>query len=84
VNLTTYDILRWDSRELIAIDSSPDCVVNTLRLDFVKHKITMGSTLTGAKGMTLPNGKGFCEGLDLKTAFLGGVPVPAGTKKETK
>ena len=75
VNLSTYDILRWDSRELIAVDSSPICIVNTLRADFAKKKVTMSSTLTGEKGMPMPNGKGYCDtyGADLKTAFLGGL-----------
>src|SRR5437868_4148625 len=56
VDLSSYDILRWDSRELIAVDSSPICIVNTLRADFTKKKVTMSSTLTGEKGMPMPNG----------------------------
>jgi len=56
VDLSSYDILRWDSRELIAVDSSPICIVNTLRADFAKKKVTMSSTLTGEKGMPMPNG----------------------------
>ena len=31
VNLTSFDMLRWVMSELIAVDSSPICVVNTLR-----------------------------------------------------
>src|SRR5947207_8132348 len=61
VVLDSYDILRWDSRELIAVDSSPICIVNTLRADFAKKKVTMSSTLTGEKGMPMPNGKGYCD-----------------------
>jgi hypothetical protein len=30
VALINFDILRWDKHELIAVDSSPICVVNTL------------------------------------------------------
>jgi len=28
VNLDTFDILRWDDKEMIAVDSSPICMVN--------------------------------------------------------
>jgi hypothetical protein len=35
VYLGSFDILRWDSKEMIAVDSSPICVVSTLRVDFV-------------------------------------------------
>src|SRR6516165_9957776 len=35
VGLTSYYILRWDKNELIAVDSSPICLVNTLRFDLV-------------------------------------------------
>ena len=44
VNLTSFDILRWDATEIIAVDSSPICVVNTLRFDFAAKKVTIGST----------------------------------------
>jgi hypothetical protein len=39
VSLTSFDILRWDASEMIAVDSSPICVVNTLRFDFVAKKV---------------------------------------------
>src|ERR1035437_8625015 len=45
--LSSFDILRWDSRELIAVDSSPICVVNTLRFDFAAKKVTITMSLKG-------------------------------------
>jgi hypothetical protein len=47
VNLDTFDILRWDDREMISVDSSPTCVVNTLRFDFVSKKVSLSSTSKG-------------------------------------
>jgi hypothetical protein len=47
VNLDTFDILRWDGREMISVDSSPTCVVNTLRFDFVSRKVSLSSTSKG-------------------------------------
>src|ERR1022692_2978960 len=29
VSLTSFDILRWDTSEMIAVDSSPMCLFNT-------------------------------------------------------
>jgi hypothetical protein len=66
VTLDSFDIVRWDKQEMIAIDSSPICLVNTLRADFVKHKVTLSST---SKGETKNK---YCEGTDTPTAFLGG------------
>jgi len=66
-SLTNFDILRWDKRELIAVDSSPICVVNTLRLDFAAKKVTITMAL---KGETKDP---FCKGVQATTAFLGGV-----------
>ncbi len=40
VGVESYDILRWDTNEMIAVDSSPICVVNTLRFDFANKKVT--------------------------------------------
>jgi hypothetical protein len=65
--LSSFDILRWDKRELIAVDSSPICVVNTLRFDFAAKKVTMTMSL---KGETKDP---FCKNLKATTAFLGGV-----------
>ena len=57
VSLTSFDILRWDASEMIAVDSSPICVVNTLRFDFAAKKVSLSSTL---KGETRDK---FCTGL---------------------
>jgi len=65
-NLTTYDIVRWDSRVMIAVDSSPTCVVNTLRVDFVANKVSLSSILKGTQDKA-------CESFTLPpTAFLAG------------
>ncbi len=47
VSLSSLDILRWDASELIAVDSSPICVVNTLRFDFAAKKVSLSSTSKG-------------------------------------
>ena len=47
VNFTSYDILRWDKNEMIAVDSSPICLVNNLRFDFAAKKVSISSTLKG-------------------------------------
>jgi len=65
--LNSFDILRWDKRELIAVDSSAICVVNTLRFDFVAKKVTI---TTSPKGETKDP---FCKGAETTTGFLGGV-----------
>jgi hypothetical protein len=44
VSLFAYDILRWDDKEMIAVDSSPVCVVNTLRADLISKRITLSTT----------------------------------------
>src|SRR5271170_6759447 len=64
--LNSFDILRWDNRELIAVDSSPICVVNTLRFDFAAKKVTVTMAL---KGETKDP---FCKDIKATTAFLGG------------
>ena len=67
VDLTAFDILRWDSREIIAVDSSPICIVNTLRVDLVTKRITLSSS---DKGVTKDP---LCKGSDkLSTAVLWG------------
>jgi hypothetical protein len=67
VSLDGFDILRWDSREIIAVDSSPICIVNTLRVDFVTKRITLSSS---DKGVTKDS---LCKGSDkLSTAVLWG------------
>jgi hypothetical protein len=67
VDLTTFDILRWDSQEIIAVDSTPICVVNTLRVDLAAKRVTLSSS---DKGMTKDP---LCKGSDkLSTAVLWG------------
>ena len=44
VSLSSFDILRWDTSEMIAVDSSPICLVNTLRFDFAAKKVSISST----------------------------------------
>ena len=39
VSLDNYDVLRWDKQEMIAVDSSPICIVNTLRADFAAKSL---------------------------------------------
>jgi hypothetical protein len=36
-----------DKQELIAVDSSPICAVNTLRIDFAAKKVTITNALKG-------------------------------------
>ncbi|MGA2201633.1 MAG: hypothetical protein ABSD89_14470 [Halobacteriota archaeon] len=78
--LNSFDILRWDKRELIAIDSSPICVVNTLRFDFAAKKVTITMAL---KGETKDP---FCKDMKATTAFLGGVKdkIKSEMKKPSK
>jgi hypothetical protein len=71
VSLDSFDILRWDNQELIAVDSSPICVVNTLRADFTAKKVSISST---SKAETRDK---FCTAMyadpaTFKTAFLMG------------
>jgi hypothetical protein len=77
VKLTTYDILRWDAVELIAVDSSPICLANTLRFDFAAKSVSLS---TASKGDTKNE---FCKNLPTTpTAFLiGGREEP---KKKDK
>jgi hypothetical protein len=68
VSLTAFDILRWDSQEIIAVDSSPICIVNTLRADLNAKRITLSSS---DKGVTKDP---MCKGSDkLSTAVLWGM-----------
>jgi hypothetical protein len=67
VTLDGFDILRWDAREMIAVDSSAICVVNTIRADFIEKTITISS----AKKATASADKDpFCKYADQSTAFL--------------
>lgn len=47
LNFDSFDILRWDANELIAVESSPICVVNTLRVDFLNKKVSLSSASKG-------------------------------------
>jgi hypothetical protein len=67
VNLETLDILRWDSQELIAVDSSPVCQVNQIRFDFKTKQVTATKSLKGESKDP------FCKDLKSTTAFLGGL-----------
>jgi hypothetical protein len=67
VDLIAFDILRWDSKEVIAVDSSPICLVNTVRVDLITKRITLSSS---DKGVTKDP---FCKGSDkTPTAVLWG------------
>jgi hypothetical protein len=79
VSITSFDILRWDTSEMIAINSSPICLVNTLRFDFAAKKVSLSST---SKGETRDK---FCKDLtpsDTATAFLTGAIGENGQKKK--
>ena len=82
VNLATLNILRWDGKELLADDSEPDspiCVVNTLRADFTKRRVTWTAAYNGKTEDP------FCKHHKLPTTAIllgrGGIIRPEGTKK---
>lgn len=67
VALDGFDVLRWDEREMIAVDSSAICVVNTIRADLVAKTVTISS----AKKATESAEKDpLCKLVDQSTAFL--------------
>jgi hypothetical protein len=77
VSLDSFDILRWDKSELIAVDSSPICMVNTLRFDFAAKKVSISST---SKGETQDP---YCKLITpamMVTAFLTGAIGESGQK----
>jgi hypothetical protein len=79
VLLETFDILRWDEHEMIAVDSEAICVVNTLRFDFDKKQVSLSST---SKGIT---GNVFCKAAEADTkgtAFLIGKDFFTGKGKK--
>ena len=84
VNVDDFDVLRWDADELIAVDSSPICVANNLRVDFKTKKVSISSTSKGASDDK------FCREVDadpaaLKTAFLTGTKdIVSGMKQRGK
>jgi hypothetical protein len=65
--LDGFDILRWDDKELIAVDSSPICVVNTIRADFVSKTVTISSS---KKATEQADKDTFCKFADESTAVL--------------
>ncbi len=67
VNLDTLDILRWDSQELIAVDSTPICQMNQIRFDFKTKQVTATNSLKGDSKDPL------CKDAKSTTAFLGGL-----------
>ena len=67
VVLDAFDILRWDEREMLAVDSSAICVINTIRADFVAKTITINSAKKATK---LADEDPFCTDVDQSTAFL--------------
>ena len=48
VNLDTFDIVRWDDDEMIAV-SSGYCIEETLRLDFVAKRVSLSEALISEK-----------------------------------
>jgi hypothetical protein len=65
VGLTEFDILRWDSQEMVAEDNSAICVVGILRADFIRKRVTMSSADKGV------NKDPFCAGSNrVPTAVL--------------
>ena len=71
VDLTSYNILRWDNHELVAEDTSPICEVNTLRFDLVAKKVSISSV---QKTDGLANKDPLCKDLGVAPpAFLGGM-----------
>jgi hypothetical protein len=67
VVLDGFDILRWDERELIAVDSSAICVVNTIRADLIAKTVTISSA---KKATEVAEKDPFCKDVDQSTAFL--------------
>jgi hypothetical protein len=67
VSLDSFDILRWDDAEIIAVDSSPICTVNTLRLDLVTKKVSLSSISKAETRVEL------CNGETATTTFLTGL-----------
>lgn len=67
VALDSFDILRWNSQEMIAVDSSAICIFSTIRVDLVTKRVTLSSS---DKGVTKDP---FCKGSDkLPAAVLWG------------
>jgi hypothetical protein len=75
VNLDSFDILRWDDKEMLAVDSSSICLVNNLRIDFVARKVSLSSTSKGETKVKLGETEvKLCDAADAqKTSFLTGL-----------
>jgi hypothetical protein len=58
VSLDGFDILRWDNAEIIAVDSSPMCLVATIRADLKAKSVSLS---TAGKGINKDQG---CTGMD--------------------
>lgn len=85
VGLESFDILRWDDAEMIAVDSSPICVMNNLHFDFVGRKVSLNSTSKGTREKLCLAVTSDAE----KTAFLTGEEdetkrIIAGPKEKKK
>jgi hypothetical protein len=66
-----FDILRWDSEEIITVDSSFTCVAETLRVDIATKRVTLSFA---DKGVTNDPD---CKGSDkMPTAVLLGMKQP--------
>jgi hypothetical protein len=72
VVLTELDILRWDDSELIAVDSTPICEVNTIRFDFRTKQISYTIASKGVPENTPKLSKQICGDVKPTTTFLGG------------
>ena len=79
LDMNDYDVLRWDTKEMIAVDSSPICVVITLRMDFANKKVSISRT---SKGETKDKTCVEMESTLASTAFL--IGGNAGTPEKHK
>ena len=79
VSLTSFDILRWDTSVMIAVDSSPICIVTTLRFDFAARKVSLSSTSKGETRDKICTDQMFPMPA---TAFLTGANGETGPKKK--
>ena len=69
VSVDEYDILSWDSRELLAVDTSPICQTNNIHVDFAKRQVSVSPTSKHVTNDPL------CQIADkhMATAFLLGI-----------
>ncbi len=57
VTLRTFEIIRWDNTEIIAVDNSPACVTETLRADLNAKRVSLSSTDTCKVTHKIPTAK---------------------------